>query len=66
MIEPDLRPVDLELLRRLALGLSGPRLGAELGCSPATARRRVRRLRARLGARTDVHAVVLALRRGLL
>ena len=66
MTQPDLRPVEVELLRGLAQGLTGARLGAALGCSATTARRRVRDLRTRLGARTDVHAVVLALRRGLL
>jgi DNA-binding NarL/FixJ family response regulator len=57
---------DLRLLRLLSRGYDGRRLGRELGYSEATVRRRVHDLRLRLGARSTIHAVVIAVRAGVI
>jgi DNA-binding CsgD family transcriptional regulator len=57
---------DCRLLRQVAAGRTTAEIAANLEVSGRTVRRRVLRARATLGARTDVHAVVLALRGGLL
>ncbi|WP_196780787.1 LuxR C-terminal-related transcriptional regulator [Nocardioides sambongensis] len=57
---------DLRLLRYLARGYDGRRLARELGFSEATVQRRVAGVRERLGARTTIQAVVIALRAHLI
>lgn len=56
---------DRALLAALAAGRPTRLIAEQAGISPRRVRREVRTLRVRLGARTDVHAVVEALRRGL-
>lgn len=53
-----------EVLARLALGLTGTEVARELGISPETVRVHVRDAMRRLGARTRVQAIGLALASG--
>ena len=53
-----------DVLKLLSDGLNAPQIAAELFVSPATVRTHVRNAMVRLGARTRVEAVALALRRG--
>jgi DNA-binding CsgD family transcriptional regulator len=53
-----------EVLGRLALGLTGSEVARELGISPETVRVHVRNAMRRLGARTRVQAIGLALAAG--
>lgn len=62
---PPLDGEELRLLGLLAQGVSGARLARELGYSSATTRRRLHAVRAKTGASTTVHAVVVAVRAGL-
>ncbi|MDQ4040893.1 MAG: helix-turn-helix transcriptional regulator [Actinomycetota bacterium] len=48
----------------LAIGLDGPQIAEELSISNPTVQTHVRNAMARLGARTRVQAVALALTRG--
>jgi DNA-binding CsgD family transcriptional regulator len=57
---------ETQVLRQLALGLSPTEIAAQLGISGDTARNHLRNARAKLGAKTRVHAVALALERGLI
>jgi two-component system response regulator NreC len=59
-----LSPREVEVLRLLALGLSGERAAAELHLSPETVRTHVRNSMTKLRASTRVHAVALALSQG--
>lgn len=59
-----LTPRERTVLARLAEGLTGEQIAAELGLSPETIRTHVRNAMEKLGARTRAHAVVLALQRG--
>lgn len=56
---------DCRLLRHVAAGRTTAEIAVILAVSRRTVRRRMLRVRATLGARTDVHAVVLAMREGL-
>jgi DNA-binding CsgD family transcriptional regulator len=53
-----------EILQLLVHGLNAPQIAAKLVLSPATVRTHVRNAMVRLGARTRVEAVALALKRG--
>lgn len=53
-----------EVLSLLAMGLTGPEIADRLALSPATVRTHVQNGIARLGARTRVQAIALALTRG--
>jgi two-component system nitrate/nitrite response regulator NarL len=61
-----LTPREHETLRLLAAGTSSARIAAELHISPATVRTHVQAIRRKLGARTRLEAVVIALGRGLI
>ncbi|MFI6030020.1 LuxR C-terminal-related transcriptional regulator [Amycolatopsis magusensis] len=61
-----LRHDDLELLRLLAAGLPADAVARRLGLSDRTIRRRTRAICDQLGVRTQIEAVVWAVRRGLL
>lgn len=56
----DLTPRQLELLRLLALGRTGPEAAREMGIGYETMRRHRAVACARLGARTTVQAVAIA------
>jgi two-component system invasion response regulator UvrY len=60
-----LTPRELEILRRLAEGASVDDIADALCVSPKTVRNQHYRIRAKLGARTDVELVRLAIRTGL-
>lgn len=53
-----------QVISRLAMGLDGPQIAAELGISNPTVQTHVRNAMGRLGARTRAQAVALALTRG--
>jgi DNA-binding CsgD family transcriptional regulator len=53
-----------EVLQHLSNGLTGEEIAERLYLSPETVRTHVRNVMAKLGAKTRVHAVALALRRG--
>lgn len=57
-----LSPRELEILRLLADGLTGEAIAGRLFLSPETVRTHVRNATAKLGARTRVQAVALAVR----
>ena len=59
-----LTPREREVLERLALGRTGSEAARELGISPETVRVHVRNAMRRLGARTRVQAIGLALAAG--
>lgn len=59
-----LTPREREVLERLALGRTGSEAARELGISPETVRVHVRNAMRRLGARTRVQAIGLALASG--
>jgi PAS domain S-box-containing protein len=59
-----LTPREREVLEQLALGRTGTETAQELGISPETVRVHVRNAMRRLGARTRVQAIGLALARG--
>ena len=59
-----LTPREREVLGRLALGLTGSEAARDLGISPETVRVHVRNAMRRLGARTRVQAIGLALAAG--
>jgi DNA-binding CsgD family transcriptional regulator/ketosteroid isomerase-like protein len=59
-----LTPREREIFRLLALGLSGPEIAAELFLSPATVRTHVQNGVSRLGARTRVQAIAIAISQG--
>lgn len=61
-----LRQDDLELLRLLASGLPADAVARRLGLSGRTIRRRTRAICDQLGVRTQIEAVVWAVRRGFL
>jgi DNA-binding NarL/FixJ family response regulator len=62
---PDLLTLrEREILQLLARGFSGERIAATIFLSPQTVRTHIRNAMRRLGARTRVHAVVLALNLG--
>lgn len=79
-VDPDLRPLvsgdvaatptaalsprEAEILGYLADGLTGEEVAGRLHLSPQTVRTHVRNAMAKLGARTRVQAIALALRRG--
>jgi DNA-binding NarL/FixJ family response regulator len=60
---PDLlRDDDMTVLRLLAKGSTGRGVARELGIAPATAQRRIRRLRTIFGVATTIEAVAAAAR----
>ncbi len=59
-----LSPREREILGRIAVGESGPRIAAELFISPATVRTHLQHVLVKLGAQTRPHAIALALQRG--
>jgi DNA-binding NarL/FixJ family response regulator len=61
-----LSPREVEVLQGLADGLSTGRLAGELGLSPLTIKSHLARITKRLEARNRVHAVLIALRHGLI
>jgi DNA-binding NarL/FixJ family response regulator len=61
-----LTPREHEMLRLLAAGTPSGRIATELHISPATVRTHVQAIRRKLGARTRLEAVVIALGRGLI
>jgi PAS domain S-box-containing protein len=61
-----LTPREQEIVRRVALGESGPEIAAELGIAHDTVRTHVRNAMAKLGARSRAQLVAKALGGGLL
>lgn len=61
-----LSPREVELLRLIAAGTSTERIASDLAISIHTVRNHVRSLRHKLGAKTKLEAVVIAIRNGLL
>jgi DNA-binding NarL/FixJ family response regulator len=61
-----LTPRELEILTLLAAGLSTTAAARDLGVSVNTVRGHVKNLLSKLGAHSQVEAVVTALRRGIL
>ena len=62
---PELTPREMEVLQRVARGLSNKAIGRELQLQEGTVKTYLRRLRKRMGARDRTHAVVHAMRIGL-
>ena len=60
----ELTPREREVLRMVAMGLTGQDIAAALVVSPETVSTHVRNIREKLGARSRAHALALALRRG--
>lgn len=61
-----LSPREVEVLQGLADGLTTGQLAGELGLSPLTIKSHLARITKRLEARNRVHAVLIALREGLI
>lgn len=57
---------ELDVLAQVARGRSNPHIGAVLGISHETVKAHMRSILAKLAARDRTHAVLIALRRGLL
>jgi DNA-binding CsgD family transcriptional regulator len=55
-----LTPGQHRVLRRIALGLTGPEAAEELGISPETVKRQLAITRSKLGASTTAQAVAIA------
>lgn len=53
-----------EIIERIALGMSGPEIAAELQIAEATERAHIRNAQAKLGAQSRAHLVALTLARG--
>jgi PAS domain S-box-containing protein len=62
--EHALSPREREVMGLLAVGETGEAVAVRLNISPETVRNHVRRAREKLGARTRVHAIALAIERG--
>ncbi|MFD0557007.1 LuxR family two component transcriptional regulator [Stackebrandtia endophytica] len=63
---PSLSPRESDVLRRVALGLSNPQIGAELYITEATVKTHVTRIFTKLGVSDRTAAVTTAMARGLL
>jgi DNA-binding NarL/FixJ family response regulator len=63
---PQLSKREREVLRHLAEGMSNEEIGKELFLSPETVRTHVRNAMVKLGARTRLQAVVMAMRTSLI
>lgn len=63
---PQLSKREREVLRHLAEGMSNEEIGKELFLSPETVRTHVRNAMVKLGARTRLQAVVMAMRTNLI
>ena len=61
-----LSPREREVMALLAKGLKGPQIAERLGISPDTVRTHIDNAMQKLEARTRVHAIAIALRRGLI
>jgi DNA-binding NarL/FixJ family response regulator len=66
MDEAALDDDDVTLLRCLAQGMSASQIAANTGRSARQVQRRVRGLRDRLAATTNIHAVAIAVRRSII
>jgi ATP/maltotriose-dependent transcriptional regulator MalT len=64
--EGDLSERELTVLELIADGLSNEQIGRRMCLSTETIKTHVRKMLAKLGARTRAHAVTLGFRRGLL
>jgi DNA-binding NarL/FixJ family response regulator len=62
--ESGLSPRELEILQLLAQGRSAPEIGRDLHLSVHTVRNHIKQVLAKLDARSQLQAVVLAVRRG--
>jgi DNA-binding NarL/FixJ family response regulator len=62
----DLTPREREIFGLLACGFNAPEIAAHLYLSPATVRTHVQNGMQRIGARTRVHAIAIALASGQL
>lgn len=63
---PSLTQRELEILRLLATGASGEQIAARLTIAPLTVRTHIRNLMQKMGVRSRLEAVTLALRTGLI
>jgi len=57
---------EVDILRRIAVGIGNRDIGSELGIGEETVKSHVKRLLAKLGANDRTHAVTIAIRRGIL
>lgn len=61
-----LNPVELYLLEQVATGASAKQIAHDAGLSERAIENRMGSVRAKLGARNTTHAVVLAIKAGLI
>ncbi len=57
-------PADADVLRMVARGWTTRRIAAHTSRTPRQVSDQLRAIRGRLGARTNIHAVVIAIRQG--
>ena len=62
--EPSLTPREREIFQLLARGLTAPQVAEELVLAPTTVRKHVQNGMARIGARTRLQALSMAIKRG--
>jgi two-component system NarL family response regulator len=65
MLQPDLTPRELDVLRLIARGMRNKEIAAQLGISEETAQGHVKNILAKLGLHDRTEAVAVAVRRGI-
>jgi len=66
MHQSELSSREIEVVERIANGMSNKEIGAALGISEATVKTHVNNIMGKLGANDRTHAVTVALRRGFI
>jgi two-component system NarL family response regulator len=64
--QSELTSREIEVVERIASGMSNRQIGADLGISEATVKTHVNNIMGKLGANDRTHAVTVALRRGFI
>ncbi len=64
--EDDLSPREMEVLRELARGNANREIAESLSVTEGTVKAHMKRILSKLGAKDRTHAVLLALKRGIL